>query len=120
MGNYLWALLPFLIAAVAGMYWALDRSYRDGEIIETLTFEDSRLHLLRNGPRGKRQEWEANPHWVRIELHSTGGPVPEYITLTGGPREVELGAFLSEEERVTLARELRQALREHNDKVTGA
>ena len=115
----LWALLPFLIAAVGGMYWALQRSYRDGEIIETLRFEDTRLHLLRHGPRGKRQEWEANPHWVRVELHSSDGPVPEYITLSGGPREVELGAFLSEEERVTLARELRQALREHNDKVTG-
>lgn len=115
----LWGLLPFLIAAIAGMYWALDRSYRDGEIIETLTFEDTRLHLLRQGPHGKRQEWEANPHWVRVELHVSGGPVPDYITLTGGPREVELGAFLSEAERVALAHELRKALRAHNNKVTG-
>jgi uncharacterized membrane protein len=110
----LWGLLPFLVLAVGGMYWALTRSYQDGEVIETLTFEPTRLRLIRHGPHGKRQEWEANPHWVRVELHSTGGPVPEYITLKGGPREVELGAFLSEEERVTLARELRQALRDHN------
>jgi len=74
----------------------------------------TRLHLVRHGPHGRRQEWEANPHWVRVETHSTGGPVPDYVTLQGGPREVELGAFLSGEERVTLARELRQALRDHN------
>jgi uncharacterized membrane protein len=110
----LWGLLPFLVLAVGGMYWALDRNYRDAEIIETLTFEPTRLRLTRDGPRGKHQEWEANPHWVRVELYKSSGPVPEYITLKGGPREVELGAFLSEEERVKLADELRRALRDHN------
>lgn len=110
----LWGLLPFFVAAIAGLYWALQRSYRDGEILETLTFDAARVHLVRHGPRGRQQEWEANPHWVRVELHATSGPVPEYITLQGGPREVELGAFLSEGERVSLARELRQALRDHN------
>ena len=115
----LWGLLPFLVIAVAGLYWALDRNYRDGEIVETLTFEDTRLHLTRHGPRGKRQEWEANPHWVRVIQHKTGGPVPEYITLAGGPREVELGAFLSEDERVTLVEDLREALRKHNASVQG-
>lgn len=115
----LWGLLPFLCIAVAGMYFALERSYRDGEIIETLRFEQNRLHLARLGPRGKRQEWEANPHWVRVVLHKKGGPVPEYITLAGGPREVELGAFLSEEERVALVPELRAALQAHNERLAG-
>ncbi|RUS58504.1 DUF2244 domain-containing protein [Pseudorhodobacter sp. E13] len=112
-----WGLLPFLVLAVSGMYWALERSYRDAEIIETLTLSENRLHLARIGPRGKRQEWEANPHWVRVEQHKTGGPVAEYITLAGGPRAVELGAFLSEEERKQLAPELRQALRAHNQRT---
>jgi uncharacterized membrane protein len=115
----LWGLLPFLVIAVSGMYYALQRSYRDGEIIETLTFDQDRLRLARHGPRGKQQAWEANPHWVRVVLHKKGGPVPEYITLAGGPREVELGAFLSEEERVTLALELRRALQDHNAQVDG-
>jgi uncharacterized membrane protein len=116
----LWGLLPFFVIAIGGMYWALDRNYRDGDILEALTFDGARLHLTRQGPHGKRQTWEANPHWVRVDLHAKGGPVPEYITLSGGPREVELGAFLSEEERVTLARELRQALRDHNAQTVPA
>ncbi len=110
----LWGLLPFFIAAVAGMYWALARSYRDGEILETLTFEGNRLLLARHGPRGKHQTWEANPHWVRVETHTKGAPVPDYITLSGGPRKVELGTFLSQQERIALVHELRQALRDHN------
>lgn len=105
----LWGLLPFFILAVGGMYWALERSYRDAEITEELLLSPALARLRRIGPGKKRQEWDANPHWVRVELHATGGPVPQYITLRGGPREVELGTFLSEEERVLLAQELRQA-----------
>ena len=43
-------------------------------------------------------------------LHPTAGPVPNYLTLQGGPREVELGAFLSEEERLALRDEVQAAL----------
>ena len=103
----LWGLLPFIVAAVSGVWWALRRNDADREIVERMTLAPARVTLDRTGPRGRRQVWEANPHWVRVELHPTGGPVPHYITLKGGPREVELGAFLSEEERVHLAGELR-------------
>jgi uncharacterized membrane protein len=47
---------------------------------------------------------------VRLTVHKTGGPVPQYLTLKGNGREVELGAFLTEAERLTLADELNAAL----------
>lgn len=106
----LWGLLPFFALALTGMYWALSRSYRDGEILEELTLTSDHVQLTRNGPRGAHRSWEANPHWVRVERHEKAGPVPHYLTLKGGPREVEIGAFLSEEERLQLEPELRQAL----------
>ncbi len=105
-----WGLLPFLAAAVIAIWWALERSYRDGEILEDLTLGGDRVTLTRLGPRGRRQKWEANPHWVRVVVHPTGGPVPNYLTLQGGPREVELGAFLSGEERLALQAEVADAL----------
>ena len=43
-------------------------------------------------------------------MHKTGGPVPNYVTLSGKGREVEIGAFLSEDERVSLFGELEDAL----------
>ncbi len=44
-------------------------------------------------------------------MHKTGGPVPNYITLTGNGRTVELGgAFLSEEERRTLFNDVQAIL----------
>lgn len=106
----LWGVLPFAIIAVAGVWLALQRSYRDGQILEDLTLTPARVTLTRHGPRGQHQAWAANPHWVRVALHPKGGPVPNYLTLQGGPREVELGAFLSEEERLSLLEDLRRAL----------
>jgi uncharacterized membrane protein len=107
LGNpVLWGLLPFLALAVAGIWFALRKNARDREITEILTLTPDQITLVRHGPRGQRQAWQANPHWVRVECHATGGPVPNYLTLRGGPREVEIGAFLAEEERLALNREL--------------
>ena len=106
----LWGLLPFLVLAVAGIWWALERSYRDAEIVEDLAISAETVTLTRHGPRGKRQDWQANRHWVRVILHPKSGPVPDYLTLQGGPREVELGAFLTPEERKRLLSDLRAAL----------
>ena len=105
-----WGLLPFLLAAIAGIWWALNRSYKDGEILEDLTLSETQITLTRHGPRGKLQTWQANPHWVRITLHKTKGPVPDYLTLTGNNREVELGAFLPAEDRTALESDLRKLL----------
>jgi uncharacterized membrane protein len=101
-----WALLPFLLAAVAGIWLALRKNGRDRDILEELILTPTRATLARHGPRGRRKDWTANTHWLRLSLHETGGPVPNYLTLKGENREVELGAFLSEDERIALFREL--------------
>jgi uncharacterized membrane protein len=106
----LWALLPFLAAAVAGLWYALSRSYRDGSTLEILTLRRDRIALIRHNPRGPMQEWQANPYWTTVQMHTTGGPVPHYLTLKGDGREVEIGAFLSEEERCVLEPQLNAAL----------
>lgn len=106
----LWALLPFLLGALWAIWFALRKNGRDREIVEDLRLTPDRVTLVRHGPQGKRQDWEANPYWLRVTLHETGGPVPNYLTLKGDGREVELGAFLSEEERLALRDELQVRL----------
>lgn len=106
----LWGLLPFLAAALAGLWWALTRSFRDGTLTETLTLGGDRITLVRRAPDGTELRWEANPHWVAVRLYPTAGRVPQYLTLKGEGREVELGAFLTEDERVALAGEIRKTL----------
>ena len=106
----LWVLLPFLTAAVAAIWFAIRRNNRDRDILETLTLTPDLISLTRHGPRNQHHAWQANPHWTRLTLHKTGGPVPNYLTLTGNGREVELGAFLSEPERIALHADLAAGL----------
>lgn len=107
----LWGLLPFLLLALGGMWLALNRSYHDGRVLEVLTLTGDHARLIRRNPRGDVQEWDCNRYWATPEMHTRGGPVPYYVTLRGCGREVEIGAFLSEEERVALYDELVEALR---------
>ena len=106
----LWGLLPFALLAGGGLWLALRRSYDDGRLIEELRLSPGRLLLSRHNPRAPRQDWEANPYWVTLHLHPNEGPVPNYLTLKGAGREVELGAFLTAAERVRLHGELSEAL----------
>jgi len=108
--SLLWGILPFAMGALALLWFFVEKSYRDGEILEELSLWPDRIYLSRTGPGRAFQEWEANPYWVRLTNHAHGGPVPDYLTLKGGGREVEIGAFLSEDERPALYDDLARAL----------
>ncbi|SHH53614.1 Uncharacterized membrane protein [Cognatishimia maritima] len=106
----LWWMLPFLIAAVAALWIALRRSYRDRQVFELLTRKGDTLTLIHQPARAAAIEWSCNIYWVRVELHKSGGPVDYYVTLTGNGRTVEIGRFLAEEERQMLFEELTEYL----------
>lgn len=106
----LWGLLPFAGLALWGLWAGLRRNQRDRSVREEMHLARGGLHLRRLNPRGPVQEWHADPAWVALRLIPKGGPVEQYLTLTGGGREVELGAFLTPEERIALHDELSRVL----------
>ena len=106
----LWGVLPFLLVTLWSIWFALRKNGRDRDIVEDLHLSRDRVRLVRHEPGGRRRDWDANPYWLRVTLHPTGGPVPNYLTLKGEGREVELGAFLSEDERIALQSELAERL----------
>ncbi|SPF78471.1 DUF2244 domain-containing protein [Pseudoprimorskyibacter insulae] len=108
----LWGLLPFLLLALFGMWYALEKNGRDRQILEVLTLDPTEAHLVRRDPRGPERHWNSNTYWVSVSLHENGGPVPFYVTLKGSGREVEIGAFLSEDERKALYADLSQRIRQ--------
>lgn len=107
----MWVILPFFIVMFAGLWWAIHISYRRGEVLEELRVDDTTAYLTRHNPKGGVQTWQANRYWVSVEMHPKGGPVENYITLRGGDREVELGAFLDVSERAALYDDLKRAFR---------
>ena len=107
----LWALLPFFAIAVGGVWYALQRNQKDGEILEELRIWPDRMTLDHMHPRQGHHAWEANPYWVELKIDPKHERITNYLTLKGADREVELGAFLSEEERAVLFDELHDKLR---------
>ncbi len=105
----LWGLLPFAMLAVWGIFYALRQNRHARQIHEVLTLDAKAAQLTRTEPSGAIKEWDCNRYWTTITKYDTDGPIPHYVTLKGMGREVEIGAFLSEEERVSLYEDLQRA-----------
>lgn len=108
----LWGLLPFLALALFGMKFALDRNRAQSQVLEVLTLGPEEATLIRRDGRGE-QLWSCNRYWAKVTLYRHDGPVPNYVTLKGAGREVEIGAFLSEDERKALFDDLKGAFQKH-------
>ena len=108
-----WALLPFLMTTLVVIWVALRRSHFNRHILERLTLDSEAIELVRQNPSGSTQSWSCNGYWAKVQLHPKGGPVPNYVTLSGNGREVEIGSFLSEEERKALYDDLRKLVKSY-------
>jgi len=108
----LWGLLPFAALALWALWYALSRNSAERRALrEDLCLTKERIEITRTNPRKPAQHWHANPYWVRVKLAEKDGVIENYLTLEGNGREVELGAFLSPEERAEIYATLSQALR---------
>jgi uncharacterized membrane protein len=111
-----WGLFPFLFVTVTGVWFALQKSLNDRQILEQLTLSKEEIILVRQDPSGEQRQWVCSPYWAKLKMYEKDGPVSNYITLTGNGREVELGSFLDEEERKNLYCELSSLLNKLNVK----
>jgi len=106
----LWVIFAFMAASLAAIWAALARNHRDRSLSEVLSLRPGTITLTRHNPGGATQTWSDNPYWTRVTLYASSGPVPDYLTLKGQGREVELGRFLTPDERRSLAADLRAIL----------
>ena len=105
----LWGLLPFELAVLLGLWWAVQRGWKGGGAFEEVALNPRLMSVTRHDPGRPARHWQGNPYWVRLRLRRDG-PVEDYLILTDGRREIELGAFLSPEERRRLRADLTAAL----------
>jgi len=105
-----WGLLPFEAAALGFLWLGFRRSDADGRLTEALTIWRDEVRVERTEPSGRTLRWRAEPGRVRLNLAAEGAKVENYLTLAGGGRTIELGAFLSPEERQRLHDEISTAL----------
>jgi len=106
-----WVLLPFVIIAFFALWLAFKINNRHGQLREHVGLWPDLIAVERREVNGDIKRWRCNPYWMRYKLVKEGGPVDNYLTLIGSDREIELGAFLSPEERVVLIAEIEAAIK---------
>lgn len=104
-----WGLLPFCAATLGVLHLALRANTRAGRVEEEVVLWPDEMRVERREPRGRVLRWQAVPAFVRLTLHRRAR-LRNYLTLRGGGREIELGAFLSPDERLALREEIETAL----------
>ena len=105
-----WLVTPFMGADVALLAWAFRASLRASRRSERVRLTASSLVVENRPVRGPAHEIFFNPYWVRVEMADP----PDHwsqLTLWSHGRAVRLGSFLAPDERLSLARALKAALR---------
>lgn len=105
----LWTLLLFVGPAVAALWYFIRRNDKDRTISEDISLWPDLIAVHRHNPRKADQYWHANPYWVSVHIKDTK-KCPSYLTLKGAGREIELGAFLTIDERKDLEKDLRKEI----------
>ncbi|MEM9717293.1 MAG: DUF2244 domain-containing protein [Pseudomonadota bacterium] len=100
-----WAVLPPIALAVWGLWYAIQRTNKDGSLTESLKIWPDMVAVYRKNPREQDQFWCAHPSFVRVNMRQDT-EIEHYVTLSGGNREIELGSFLTADERLKLFEEL--------------
>lgn len=103
------ALAPYAGLALFSLWIFFRVNYRRARLTEELRLWPDAIAVERREPKGDVRRWSANPYWVDVKLEDTR-ETRRYLTLRGGGRKIELGAFLTPEERVALAEELQRRI----------
>jgi uncharacterized membrane protein len=105
-----WPVVPFLgleLIVVGATLCVVCRRARDAEL---LVIDEALLHVIqRRGRQERRHAFQR--YWARAVLEPVrDGYYPSRLVIRSHGRELEIGACLSEERRVALARQLQAAL----------
>lgn len=105
-----WPVVGFCGLEFVLLYLAFRINYRAARACERLRLSDSGLEIRRLRPNGTIADLRRlPPNWLRVEIDEP----PEHdsqLTLSTHGQHLVVGRFLTPEERVELARALREAL----------
>ena len=88
----------------------LGRSFQSGQLYEEIKISSDKIEITQKGKNKKKLTWEGNPFWTKVIMEDRANKVENYITIREKGRHIELGAFLSPDERVGLKNEIQNAL----------
>lgn len=105
-----WLVLPFAGLELALVGWALRVSMARRHQRQTIIVSDEVVAIEDVSPP-TRQRVEFPRHWAQVRIRAGGSPLhPSRLTVESHGRGLEVGQFLNEQERLSLAKRLRRLI----------
>ncbi|MFZ4380573.1 MAG: DUF2244 domain-containing protein [Sandarakinorhabdus sp.] len=112
----LWPVIPFMIADVALLGWALRSNFHSGGNHERLVLAQDLLTLTRVSPWGETRVVTFEPWFTQVQIEETPlGDALLYLAIHG--RRVVVGGFLSAPERREVGAVIREALARYRNQT---
>jgi uncharacterized membrane protein len=111
----LWPIMPFAGLEMLVLGWALRLNLRRRHCLETITVSEDCVEVeARDGLQTRRVVFPR--HWARVKLRAAGSRLhPSRLTIESHGRVLEVGAFLTEQERQALAGRLMRSVGRVNE-----
>lgn len=109
--NGAWPVIGFLGLDVLLIYVAFRLNYRAARAFETVRLTPAALEVTKVDARGRGRRITFQPYWLAVDMDD---PPRRHsrLTLRSHGRRLEIGGFLTPDEKLDLARALRRALEE--------
>lgn len=105
-----WMILPFAGAEIALLFFAFRAIGRRAGNYETISICGDRI-LIERWESGKPSRFEFNRFWAQVVFQPARHGRGEVLALRSHGREVQFGRHLTQEQRVHVARTLKERLR---------
>jgi len=110
-----WVVLPITALELLVLGVSLRMFMRNAGQVEVLTMDSQEVTLQRRGG-SEEGEWRFQTYWLRVLLDKDNKSwYPSRLVLSSHGRAVEIGAFLTEEDREALAESIGQRLHDYNN-----
>ena len=92
----------------------LQKNFQQGSTFEEILISRRKIKVVHQEKNKGRLTWECNPYWTKVHLDINNPRLKNYLTLAGKGKRIELGAFLSPDERLELRDKIQNALAKAN------
>jgi len=110
-----WPVLVFALIEIAGVHWAVRTAMRAGREHETIIVTEHSITVAHSDVTGERRAVFPR-HWSRVTLRAPLAALhPSRLLIESHGRACEVGRFLTEDERRTLAARLTRLVGNMNE-----
>ncbi len=92
----------------------LQKNFQQANTFEEISISKNKILVVHQEKNKEKKTWEGNPYWTKVNVDFNNPKLKNYLTLAGKGKHIELGAFLSPNERIELRDKIQNALAKAN------